>query len=83
MTPKFTDNETLGRFLGDATPVQPEELRAAYQRIEELTAALRKIAEGTTDQVPPYRAIDRHQMKQIASDVLQEPTFPGDGAYSL
>jgi hypothetical protein len=44
MTPKFTDNETLGRFLGDATPVQPEELRAAMA-VRDLMSATQTLSE--------------------------------------
>lgn len=36
----FSDNHVLGRFNGDAAPAQSEELKAAYQRIAELTAEL-------------------------------------------
>lgn len=39
-------------------------------QIEQLRKALGEIANGTCDAAPPYRALGRDQMRQIAHDAL-------------
>ncbi|HXJ59404.1 MAG TPA: hypothetical protein VNU68_22400 [Verrucomicrobiae bacterium] len=89
----------LGAFTGDATPVQPEELRAAYQRIEELEAVLKfyasewqKNGDGDSETpglsrswMEPTEALfdDEGRKACEALRVSVPSTFPGEGAWSL
>ena len=80
---KHQDSDILGKFTGDATPVQPEELVAAYARIAELERCLRALHEDCSEYIMINNlsgAFNNHVMRQ-AYEALQP--FPGEGAYSL
>ena len=78
------DNHILGKFTGDATPVQQEELRAAYARIDELMHGLNACREWFHNRADVAGTTPSPEMEMLKAidGILLEP-FPGDGAWSL
>ena len=62
---------SIRQTINALIPSQPDrKLVAENKRLRE---ALRKIASGTPDNLPPFHAFGPDQMKRIAREALKEP----------